>query len=108
MRYLAKVTIEPAITHGIADQVGSLQAGRLADIVLWEPAYFGVKPALVLKSGTAAWSPRSGRATPPSRAPSRRAIDRTGAATGRAAASLSATFVSAAVTGSAELRQTRP
>ncbi len=50
LRYLAKVTIEPAITHGIADHVGSLQAGRLADIVLWEPAYFGVKPALVLKA----------------------------------------------------------
>src|SRR6185295_12831107 len=57
LRYLAKVTIEPAITHGIADHVGSLQAGRLADIVLWQPAYFGVKPALVLKSGIAAWGP---------------------------------------------------
>ena len=56
LRYLAKVTIEPAITHGIADHVGSLQPGRLADIVLWEPAYFGVKPALVLKSGVAAWA----------------------------------------------------
>ena len=51
LRYLAKVTIEPAITHGIADHVGSLQPGRLADIVLWQPAYFGVKPAVVLKSG---------------------------------------------------------
>ena len=82
LRYLAKVTIEPAITHGIADHVGSLQPGRLADIVLWEPAFFGVKPALVLKS---AWPPgrRSVRATPRSRAPSRRAIDRTGAGSGR-------------------------
>ena len=57
LRYLAKVTIEPAITHGIAAHVGSLQPGRLADIVLWEPAYFGVKPALVLKGGRPAWAP---------------------------------------------------
>ena len=47
LRYLAKVTIEPAITHGVADHVGSLAPGRLADIVLWKPAYFGVKPELV-------------------------------------------------------------
>jgi len=55
LRYLAKVTIEPAITHGIADHVGSLQPGRLADIVLWEPAYFGAKPSLVIKGGMPAW-----------------------------------------------------
>ena len=57
LRYLAKVTIEPAIMHGIADHVGSLASGRLADIVLWRPAYFGVKPELVLKAGYAAWGP---------------------------------------------------
>jgi urease subunit alpha len=57
LRYLAKVTIEPAIVHGIADHVGSLQPGRLADIVVWSPAWFGVKPELVMKSGMAAWSP---------------------------------------------------
>jgi urease subunit alpha len=57
LRYLAKVTIEPAITHGIADHVGSLRVGRLADIVLWKPAWFGAKPELVLKSGVAAWGP---------------------------------------------------
>jgi urease subunit alpha len=57
LRYLAKVTIEPAITHGLADHVGSLRAGRLADIVLWKPAWFGAKPELVLKSGIAAWAP---------------------------------------------------
>jgi urease subunit alpha len=56
LRYLAKVTIEPAITHGLADHVGSLRPGRLADIVLWKPAWFGAKPELVLKSGFAAWS----------------------------------------------------
>jgi urease subunit alpha len=57
LRYLAKVTIEPAITHGLADHVGSLRPGRLADIVLWKPAWFGAKPELVLKSGMAAWAP---------------------------------------------------
>jgi urease subunit alpha len=57
LRYLAKVTIEPAIVHGLAEWVGSLRPGRLADIVLWHPAWFGVKPELVLKSGMAAWAP---------------------------------------------------
>ena len=50
-RYVAKYTINPAITHGIADHVGSIEAGKLADLVLYEPAYFGVKPFLVLKGG---------------------------------------------------------
>jgi urease subunit alpha len=57
LRYLAKVTIEPAITHGLADHVGSLRPGRIADIVLWKPAWFGAKPELVLKSGYQAWAP---------------------------------------------------
>ncbi|MEO5940494.1 MAG: urease subunit alpha, partial [Candidatus Limnocylindrales bacterium] len=57
LRFLAKVTIEPAITHGLAEHVGSLRPGRLADIVLWKPAWFGAKPELVLKSGVAAWAP---------------------------------------------------
>src|SRR5215217_7330596 len=57
LRYLAKVTIEPAITHGISDHVGSLRRGRLADLVLWKPAWFGAKPELVLKSGYRAWGP---------------------------------------------------
>jgi urease subunit alpha len=55
LRFLAKVTIEPAITHGVADHVGSLRPGRLADIVLWKPAWFGAKAELVLKSGFPAW-----------------------------------------------------
>jgi urease subunit alpha len=50
-RYIAKYTINPAITHGIAHLVGSVEAGKLADLVLWKPAFFGVKPALVLKGG---------------------------------------------------------
>jgi urease subunit alpha len=53
-RYIAKYTINPAITHGIADHVGSIAVGKLADLVLWKPMFFGVKPDLVLKSGTIA------------------------------------------------------
>jgi urease subunit alpha len=50
-RYVAKYTINPALTHGIAHEVGSLEVGRLADLVLWKPAFFGVKPSLVVKGG---------------------------------------------------------
>ncbi|MBS4213182.1 MULTISPECIES: urease subunit alpha [Neobacillus] len=50
-RYIAKYTINPAITHGIADYVGSIEVGKIADLVLWSPAFFGVKPELVIKSG---------------------------------------------------------
>jgi urease subunit alpha len=55
-RYVAKYTINPAITHGIADYVGSIEVGKLADLCLWKPAFFGVKPELVLKSGMIAWA----------------------------------------------------
>lgn len=51
LRYLAKYTIEPAIAHGISDYVGSLEPGKLADIVLWRPGWFGAKPEIVLKDG---------------------------------------------------------
>jgi urease subunit alpha len=50
-RYIAKYTINPAITHGIAHEIGSVEVGKWADLVLWEPAFFGVKPALILKGG---------------------------------------------------------
>ncbi|MBK7565320.1 MAG: urease subunit alpha [Propionivibrio sp.] len=50
-RYIAKYTINPAITHGLAHTVGSLEVGKLADLVLWKPAFFGVKPSLILKGG---------------------------------------------------------
>ncbi|MGA9394965.1 MAG: urease subunit alpha [Azonexus sp.] len=50
-RYIAKYTINPALTHGIAHTVGSIEVGKLADLVLWKPAYFGVKPSLILKGG---------------------------------------------------------
>jgi urease subunit alpha len=53
-RYVAKYTINPAITHGIAAHVGSVEVGKLADLVLWQPMFFGVKPDLVLKAGSIA------------------------------------------------------
>ncbi|HKU32739.1 MAG TPA: urease subunit alpha [Candidatus Nitrosotalea sp.] len=55
-RYLAKLTINPAITHGISSYVGSLETGKLADIVMWSPEFFGVKPKLVIKGGFVAYS----------------------------------------------------
>src|SRR5467141_1565227 len=55
-RYVAKYTINPAITHGIAAHVGSIEPGKLADLVLWKPAFFGVKPEIVVKGGFIAWS----------------------------------------------------
>jgi urease subunit alpha len=56
-RYIAKYTINPAITHGVSHLVGSVEVGKLADLVLWKPAFFGVKPSLILKSGMIACAP---------------------------------------------------
>ena len=56
-RYVAKYTINPAITHGIAHEVGSVEAGKLADLVLWKPAFFGVKPSMIIKGGMIAAAP---------------------------------------------------
>jgi len=55
-RYVAKYTINPAITHGMATEIGSIEPGKLADLVLWKPAFFGVKPEMILKGGFIAWS----------------------------------------------------
>ncbi|MBO9606913.1 MAG: urease subunit alpha [Paenibacillaceae bacterium] len=55
-RYIAKYTINPAITHGVAHVVGSIEPGKLADLVLWQPMYFGVKPETILKSGMIAYA----------------------------------------------------
>jgi urease subunit alpha len=55
LRYLAKLTINPAIAHGLSHEVGSLEVGKLADVVLWRPSYFGAKPQLVLKAGFPAY-----------------------------------------------------
>ncbi len=93
LRYLAKCTIEPAITHGISEHVGSIQPGRLADIVLWKPAWLGVKPEVVFKSGYPAWGAYGdGNATVEWAEPRRYTAGWGGR--GLAPASVSATFVS--------------
>jgi urease subunit alpha len=56
-RYVAKYTVNPAISHGIAHEVGSIEVGKLADVVLWRPAFFGVKPSLIIKGGMIAAAP---------------------------------------------------
>ncbi|MCF6323903.1 MAG: urease subunit alpha [Gammaproteobacteria bacterium] len=56
-RYVAKYTINPALAHGIADEVGSVEVGKLADLVLWKPAFFGAKPAMIIKGGMIAAAP---------------------------------------------------
>lgn len=56
-RYIAKYTINPAITHGISHEVGSVEVGKLADLVLWKPAFFGVKPSMIIKGGMIAAAP---------------------------------------------------
>jgi urease subunit alpha len=55
-RYIAKITINPAIAHGLDSQVGSVEVGKLADLVLWKPGFFGVKPELVIKGGSIVWA----------------------------------------------------
>lgn len=55
-RYVAKYTINPAIAHGVAEYVGSIEVGKIADLCIWRPAFFGVKPELVLKGGMIAWA----------------------------------------------------
>lgn len=56
-RYIAKYTINPAITHGMAHEIGSIEVGKLADLVLWKPAFFGVKPSVIFKGGMIAMAP---------------------------------------------------
>jgi urease subunit alpha len=95
LRYLAKYTIDPAITHGVADEVGTLAPGRLADIVLWRPGYFGVRPELILKGGHFAWGAfGEGNASVEDAEPRRYGPHWGGL--GRTPASLSVTFTSAA------------
>jgi urease subunit alpha len=94
-RYVAKYTINPAIAHGLAEHVGSIEAGKLADLVVWRPAFFGVKPELVVKGGLIAWAamgdPNASIPTP------QPVLYRPMfGALGRARASTSITFVSAA------------
>ena len=95
LRYLAKITTEPALVHGIDGDVGSLRPGRLADIVLWRPSAFGVKPEVILKAGAFAWGALGqGNATVEGAEPVRYAGH--WGAQGNAAAPLSTTFVSRA------------
>jgi urease subunit alpha len=95
LRYLAKYTAEPARVHGVEAEVGSLRPGRLADIVLWRPSHFGVRPELVLKNGWFAWGPLGeGNASVEGVEPRRYGPHWAGQ--GAAPAALSTTFVSAA------------
>ncbi len=94
-RYIAKYTINPAITHGISDHVGSLEAGKLADIVLWEPAFFGVKPAMVIKGGFIAYA-QMGDANASIPTPQPLVMRPMFGAFGRAPASISLAFLSKA------------
>jgi urease subunit alpha len=95
LRYLAKITIEPAIAHGVSAEVGTLAPGRVADIALWRPAWFGVRPELVIKGGAFAWGAiGQGNATVEGVEPVRQSPH--WAATGRAGSSVSTTFVSRA------------
>jgi urease subunit alpha len=95
LRYLAKITAEPARTHGILGEVGSLAPGHLADLVLWHAASFGAKPVAVMKGGVLAWGPiGEGNASVHGAEPTRFGPD--WGATGDAAAALSTTFVSGA------------
>ncbi len=95
LRYLAKYTREPSLVHGIAHEVGSLAPGHAADLVLWEPSRFGVRPLMVIKGGVVAWSAMGeGNASIHGAQPTRYGPDWGG--TGVAAARLSTTFVSQA------------
>jgi len=94
-RYIAKVTINPAIAHGVAHEVGSVAPGKLADLVLWKPAFFGVKPAMVLKGGAIAYAAMG---DPNASIPTPQPVHGRPmfAAYGRARAATSVTFVSKA------------
>jgi urease subunit alpha len=106
LRHLAKVTINPAITHGLARHVGSLEIGKLADAVLWWPQYMGVRPELVLKSGISAWGASGdGNATTALSEPV--TVRRQVGAEGAAAARLSLAFL-AREAMDADLPTTRP
>jgi urease subunit alpha len=107
LRYLAKVTLNPAIAHGMAAQVGSLTAGRLADIALWDPARFGTTPEVVLKSGFVAWG-TSGSGSGSTRITQPRVLGPFFGGLGDAPRRLSAVFVAESVLSDAALRDALP
>jgi len=102
-RYIAKYTINPAITHGIAHEVGSIEVGKLADLVLWKPAFFGIKPSLIIKSGMIAAAPMG---DPNASIPTPQPVHYRPmfGAYGAAAAALSVTFTSQLALDSASLQ----
>jgi urease subunit alpha len=102
-RYIAKYTINPAITHGMAHEVGSVEVGKLADLVLWKPAFFGVKPELVLKGGFIAWA-QMGDANASIPTPQPLVMRPMFGAYGRATGATSLAFVSQLAAGSDRLR----
>ncbi|MCE9574209.1 MAG: urease subunit alpha [Deltaproteobacteria bacterium] len=97
-RYIAKYTINPAIAHGIAEHVGSVEVGKLADLVLWRPAFFGVKPELIVKGGFIAWA-QMGDANASIPTPEPLRMRPMFGAYGRAAGGTSLAFVSRAAAG---------
>ena len=107
LRYLAKLSLNPAIAHGMAAHVGSLTAGRLADIVLWDPARFGTTPELVLKSGFVAWG-ASGSGSGSTRITQPRVMRAFFGGLGEAPRHLSAQFVAASVLDDSGLRRALP
>lgn len=107
LRYLSKLTVNPAIAHGMAAQLGSLTAGRLADIVLWDPARFGTTPELVLKSGFVAWG-ASGSGSGSSRITQPRVMRPYFGGLGAAPRRLSAQFVASGVLEDSRLRSALP
>jgi len=107
LRYLAKLSLNPAIAHGMAAHVGSLTAGRLADIVLWDPARFGTTPELVLKSGFVAWG-ASGSGSGSTRITQPRTMRPFFGGLGAAPRALSAQFVGEPVLSDSRLRAALP
>jgi len=98
LQFLAKITVNPAIAHGIASDVGSLQSGRLADIVLWNPTLFGAKPELVIKAGFVAWG-AAGQGNGSTRLSEPRIMGPFFGAMGGAPRRLAATFVAQSALG---------
>ncbi|VAW78765.1 Urease alpha subunit [hydrothermal vent metagenome] len=103
-RYIAKYTINPAISHGIAHEVGSVEAGKLADLVLWSPAAFGIKPAMIIKGGMIAHAPMG---DPNASIPTPQPVHYRPmfGSFGKALATTSLTFVSAAALAGGQVEQ---
>jgi len=107
LRYLAKLTINPAVAHGLEREVGSLQPGRLADIVLWNPAWFGAAPELVIKSGFVVWG-ASGSGSGSTRLPQPRRMLPFWGGLGAAPAELARVFVAKACLEDDSIRRSLP